>query len=155
YQLIVFKIYECYNLNEVYMNKDNKIFRFYLKHEEMINYLIAGGLTTFISIFSYYLLRFIINDYYINTALSWIIAVTFAFIVNKVYVFKSKNENKLLEYIKFIGSRIATLLIELLLMFIFVKLLKINDMIVKIFIQVIVIVLNYILSKLYVFKKEN
>lgn len=137
------------------MNKDNKIFRFYLKHEEMINYLIAGGLTTFISIFSYYLLRFIINDYYINTALSWIIAVTFAFIVNKVYVFKSKNENKLLEYIKFTGSRIATLLIELLLMFIFVKLLKINDMIVKIFIQVIVIVLNYILSKLYVFKKEN
>lgn len=137
------------------MNKDNKIFRFYLKHEEMINYLIAGGLTTFISIFSYYLLRFIINDYYINTALSWIIAVTFAFIVNKVYVFKSKNENKLLEYIKFICSRIATLLIELLLMYIFAKLLKINDMIVKIFIQVIVIVLNYILSKLYVFKKEN
>lgn len=137
------------------MNKDNKIFRFYLKHEEMINYLIAGGLTTFISIFSYYLLRFIINDYYINTALSWIIAVTFAFIVNKVYVFKSKNENKTKQYIKFTGSRIATLLIELLLMFIFVKLLKINDMIVKIFIQVIVIVLNYILSKLYVFKKEN
>jgi len=137
------------------MNKDNKIFRFYLKHEEMINYLIAGGLTTFISIFSYYLLRFIINDYYINTALSWIIAVTFAFIVNKVYVFKSKNENKTKQYIKFTGSRIATLLIELLLMFIFVKLLKINDMVVKIFIQVIVIVLNYILSKLYVFKKEN
>lgn len=132
-----------------------KILKLYYKYDEIINYLIAGGLTTFISISSYFLLRFIINNYYINTTISWIIAVIFAFFINRSFVFKSKNNNKPIEFIKFTGSRITTLLIELLLMFIFVKLLKINDMVVKIFVQIIIIVLNYVISKLFVFKKEN
>ncbi len=135
--------------------RDTKAYKLYKKHEEIINYVIAGALTTLVSILSYYLLRFIIPYYYVNTTLSWILAVSFAFIVNKKYVFKSKENNILEEFIKFIGSRITTLLLEILLMFILVSLLKVNDMIAKLMLQVVILILNYILSKLYVFKKRN
>lgn len=135
--------------------KHTKLNNIYKKHEEIVNYVIAGALTTLVSIVSYYLFRLIIPYYYINTTLSWIAAVSFAFIVNRKYVFKSKDTNIIEEFIKFIGSRLTTLLIEITLMFVLVTLLKVNDMIAKLMLQIIILVLNYILSKLYVFKKRN
>lgn len=135
--------------------KHTKLYNIYKKHEEIANYVIAGVLTTLVSIVSYYLFRLIIPYYYINTTLSWIAAVSFAFIVNRKYVFKSKDTNIIEEFIKFIGSRLTTLLIEITLMFVLVTLLKVNDMIAKLMLQIIILVLNYILSKLYVFKKRN
>lgn len=135
--------------------KHTKLYNIYKKHEEIVNYVIAGALTTLVSIVSYYLFRLIIPYYYINTTLSWIAAVSFAFIVNRKYVFKSKDTNIIEEFIKFIGSRLTTLLIEITLMFVLVTLLKVNDMIAKLMLQIIILVLNYILSKLYVFKKRN
>ena len=56
----------------------NKIKKIYLKNKEIVHYLIAGGLTTLVSVGSYALFRFIINNYKICTVLSWIAAVTFA-----------------------------------------------------------------------------
>ncbi len=135
--------------------KHTKLYNIYKKHEEIVNYVIAGALTTLVSIVSYYLFRLIIPYYYINTTLSWIAAVSFAFIVNRKYVFKSKDTNIIEEFIKFIGSRLTTLLIEITLMFVLVTLLKVNDMIAKLMLQIIILVLNYVLSKLYVFKKRN
>lgn len=135
--------------------KHTKLNNIYKKHEEIVNYVIAGALTTLVSIVSYYLFRLIIPYYYINTTLSWIAAVSFAFIVNRKYVFKSKDTNIIEEFIKFIGSRLTTLLIEITLMFVLVTLLKVNDMIAKLMLQIIILVLNYIFSKLYVFKKRN
>ena len=122
--------------------------------KEKINYLIAGGLTTLISIVSYYILRVVIDDYKICTVLSWIIAVIFAYFINRGFVFKSKEKNKFKEFVSFIASRLVTLVIELLAMYVLVQLIKINDRIAKIIVQIIVIVLNYILSKIFVFKKK-
>ena len=98
------------------------------------------------------------NTFYFILAntLSWILSVAFAYITNKIFVFESKAKNKeaVKEAIKFVSSRVLTYLIDLALMFIFVKLIKFNNDIAKLIVQFVVLVLNYILSKLLVFKKE-
>ncbi|MEG3036045.1 MAG: GtrA family protein [Bacilli bacterium] len=128
--------------------------------EEIVNYIIVGGLTTLISLISYYLFSTILlNDTAINmeisNVLSWIISVSFAYAANRKYVFKSKTlgKKKHFEIINFLSSRIFSLLIEMILMYLMVILLSINNMVSKVIVQVIVIVLNFILSKLIVFKK--
>ena len=136
-----------------------KCLKLYKKYEEIINYLIVGGLTTVVSLGSYYLciLTFLSPDiwYQLQAAniISWICAVTFAYFANRIFVFKSNNENKLKEAASFYGSRIATLLMDMGIMFIFVTLLHLNDKIGKLVSQILVIVGNYIISKLLVFKK--
>lgn len=122
------------------------------KHEEIIKYIIVGVLTTIVSIISYAVFRQIMY-YNAATVLSWVCAVTFAYFTNRTFVFKSQNQNKKGEFLKFISSRLATLLMEIIFMFIMVDLIKIEDMIAKIIVQFIILVSNYILSKLFVFKK--
>ena len=132
------------------------ILKLYKKYEEIINYLIFGVLTTVVSILSYALFTRVCHiDINISTILSWIVSVTFAFITNKIYVFKSKNDNILNEMFKFYTSRLASLGIEILIMNLLVFALHIDDMISKIIVQVIVIVLNYIFSKIFVFKDNK
>jgi putative flippase GtrA len=129
------------------------------KNEEIIVYLIVGGLTTLISLITYYLcVNTFLNpndaiQLQIANILSWIISVSFAYITNRVFVFKSKSKKILKEIISFVGARIITLLLDMFIMFFMVTLLHINDSISKIFSQILVIVLNYIFSKLFVFKK--
>ena len=94
--------------------------------KEKINYLIARGLTTLISIVSYYLLRIVIEDYKICTIISWIIAVIFAYFINRGFVFKSKEKKVLKEFVSFISSRLLTLVVELLSMYVLVQLIHIN-----------------------------
>ncbi len=131
----------------------------YNKYKEIINYLIFGGLTTLISIGTYALFTKIFNiDYLISNVLSWIIAVLFAFVTNKLFVFESKSKDKALvskEIINFFFFRIVSLGLEMIIMYVFVDLLLINDLITKIIAQVIVILSNYIFSKVFVFKKSN
>ena len=128
--------------------------KIYKKYEEIINYLIFGVLTTLISILSYAFFTRLINfDYVISNILSWILSVTFAFFTNQKYVFKTSSSNKIKDMFKFYLSRLTSLGIELITMYILVTLLSLNDMISKIIVQFIVIVLNYVLSKLFVFKK--
>lgn len=133
----------------------------YIKYKELINYLIVGILTTIVSLLSYYILVLTIlkpnNPLQLQIAniISWIIAVTFAYITNRKYVFKSNNNNITKEALKFCSSRLTTLFIDMLLMFIFVSKLKFNDKIIKIIIQIIVTILNYIISKLLVFRKKE
>lgn len=140
-----------------------KILYLYKKYKEIINYLIFGGLTTIINLIVKYALLFTIFDasnsieLQISIVISWIIAVLFAYFTNRKYVFESKNQNKLKEFINFVVARISTLLLEMLIMWFFVTLLKLNsDLYVIIFTiisQVAVIVGNYVFSKLFVFKK--
>lgn len=126
----------------------------YKKYEEIINYLIFGVLTTLVSILSYaFFTRFINLDYVLSNILSWILSVTFAFFTNRKYVFKTSSSNNVKDMFKFYLSRLTSLGIELVIMYILVTLLSLNDMISKIIVQFIVIVLNYVLSKLFVFKK--
>jgi len=139
----------------------NKLLSLYKKYEEIINYLIIGGLTTLVSLGTYYLcvLTFLNpNDkleLQIANVISWIFAVTFAYFTNRIFVFKSKNQKKLKEALSFYSSRLLTLLLDSGLMFLFVSMLHFNDKIVKLLVQFIIIVANYILSKLFVFKKNE
>lgn len=132
----------------------------YKKYQEIIKYLIFGVLTTVVSLVTYYLLVLtILNpnnplELQIANIISWITCVTFAYITNRLYVFNSKNKNVLKEIIKFYSSRLTTLILDMLIMFIFVTKLEFNDKIIKIIVQVIIIILNYILSKILVFKQK-
>ena len=133
----------------------------YIKYKEIINYLIFGILTTIVSLLTYYLLVYtILNpnnpiELQIANIISWITCVTFAYITNRKYVFNSKDKNIIKEITKFYSSRLSTLFIDMLIMFIFVTRLNFNDKIIKIIVQIIIIILNYILSKLLVFKNKS
>lgn len=133
----------------------------YIKYKEIINYLIVGGLTTFVALGVYYgsVLTFLNPnngiELQIANILSWIAGVIFAYFTNRKYVFESKNPNKLQEAAKFTASRLVTLFLDMATMFIGVTLLKFNDKIIKLIAQVLVIIGNYIFSKLFVFKKAD
>lgn len=126
--------------------------------KEIILYLIFGVLTTVVSLLTYYICTItFLNpnnaiEIQIANIISWITCVTFAFFTNRKYVFESKEDIKK-EGIKFYISRLSALLIDVVMIFIFVSLLKINDKIIKLVNQVIIIIFNYIASKLFVFKK--
>jgi len=132
----------------------------YHKHKEIINYLIFGILTTIVSLVTYYILVLTIlnpnNPIQLQIAniISWITCVTFAYITNRKYVFNSTNNNILKEIIKFYSSRLTTLFLEIIIMYIFVTKLNFNDKIIKIIAQITIILLNYIISKILVFKKQ-
>lgn len=135
--------------------------KIYKKYQEIINYLIFGILTTIISLATYYLLVFTIIDpnkaieLQIATIISWIFSVTFAYFTNRLFVFNSKNKHMLNELLNFFISRLFVLFLDMLLMYILVTKLHFNDKIIKLIVQVIVIITNYILSKLIVFKKKE
>ena len=138
-----------------------KIKELYTKHKEIINYLIIGGLTFIVSMLSYYLcvVTFLnpLNPIQLQIAnvISWILAVTFAYFTNRKYVFESKNKNIIGEMTGFFVSRLATLFMEMFIMFLTVTVLGINDKIAKLIAQIVVIIGNYLFSKLFVFKKNK
>ena len=127
--------------------------------KEVILYVVFGVLTTIVSLVTYYIcVGTFLNaenaiQLQIANIIAWIVSVAFAYITNRKFVFESTNKNKLGEATKFVTSRIATLLMDMLIMFLGVTLLKLNDGIIKIISQVIVIVANYVFSKIFVFKK--
>lgn len=131
----------------------------YKKHEEGINYLIFGFLAFVLN----YVLYFIFADamrmhYMAATVLSWVLTVVFAYWTNRTFVFKSQNKDARSvgkEFVSFIGARIATEGLELVLMYVLVDLLSINDKISKLVCQVLVILANYVLSKIWIFKKSS
>lgn len=142
-----------------------KIKELYLKYKEIINYLIFGVLTTIVSLATKYLLLFTILDasnafqLQIAVVTSWVTACLFAYITNRIWVFESKSKEILKEMAKFFAARLATLGMEMLIMFIFVTALGLNsDMWVVVWTlvsQVLIIIGNYILSKLIVFKEKK
>lgn len=150
---IINLIYERTNMN--------KIKSLYLKYKEIINYLIFGILTTVVSLGSYYILVLTVLDatnplqLQIANIIAWITCVTFAYITNKLYVFKPTNKLLYKEIIEFYCSRLVSLFIDMGLMYVLVSTLNFNDKIVKIIIQIIIIIVNYLISKLFVFKKEK
>ena len=130
----------------------------YFRYKELINYVIVGGLTTVVSLASYYFFTTAFLDpqdpFQLMTAntLSWICAVSFAYITNRKFVFESKSADKLREMLKFFNARVSTLLIEMACMTLLVNVLHWNDRISKFAVQFIVMALNYIFSKLFVFR---
>lgn len=131
----------------------------YKKNKEIINYLIFGVLTTVVSFVVYFIFAKIFKiDEVISNVISWFFSVLFAFITNKLYVFESKETGKktlLKEIISFYLARLFTgVVCDLGVFALMVKTFKINDVLSKLVTQVIVIVLNYVLSKLIVFRKK-
>ncbi|MCM1371112.1 MAG: GtrA family protein [Clostridium sp.] len=137
----------------------NKCLNLYKKYQEIINYLIIGVLTTLVSIGAYFIFAKVIGiNYIVSNVISWTISVAFAYITNKVFVFKNEEKDKkkvLIQIYQFVKYRLLSLVIDVLLLYLFVELIKMNDMIAKVINQVIVIVLNYVFSKLFVFKKSD
>ena len=136
-----------------------KILNIYNQFKEQILYIVFGVLTTAINIIAFFACSRLINLGLIpSNIIAWILSVLFAFITNKIYVFNSKNYSfsvVLRELIDFVISRGATGILDLGLMYLFVSVIGIEDMISKIVINIIVIILNYVLSKLYVFKNKK
>lgn len=140
-----------------------KIWNLYHKYEEIVNYLIVGGLTTLISLAVKYGLLFTILDasnameLQIAVIASWVLAVLFAYFANRIFVFHSKSKEYLKEVSGFVAGRIATLVMEMIIMWFFVTLLGLDSnlwiIIWTIVCQILVIVGNYVISKLFVFKK--
>ncbi len=128
------------------------------KYKEVILYLIFGVLTTLVNIIAYFIsTRFLNLDAYISNIIAWILSVIFAFITNKLYVFKSKNTNLqviLKECLSFFGFRVLSLIFDMACMYLFISILSTNDLIAKIITNIIVIILNYVFSKLFVFKNK-
>lgn len=130
----------------------------YKKHEEGINYLIFGFLAFVLNYVLYFFFESLLHmNYMLATAFSWVLTVIFAYWTNRTFVFKSKSEGAgdlIKEFTSFISARIATELLELLLMYLMVDMAGINSYIAKLAGQTIVIITNYILSKVWIFKEK-
>ncbi len=137
---------------------NTKLLHLYQKHRETVLYLIFGGLTTLINIIAYWALtKVLLVDFMVATAAAWIISVLFAFITNKLFVFNSKSLAAMIifkELVLFVGARLFSGALDMGVMFLFVDVLQYNDMLIKILSNIIVIVVNYVLSKLIIFKKK-
>ena len=130
-----------------------------LRLKESLLYIVFGVFTVLINMASFFLFYDILGyNELVANVYSWIFAVAFAFFTNKVYVFESLSRSineAVLQFIMFISSRLATLFIEEVVLFIFITMLNYSVIIIKVFAQLLVIVLNYILSKKIVFKRED
>ena len=125
---------------------------------EIIRYLIVGVLTTVVSLGVYYVcvLTFLNPQSALQlqaaNVLSWIAAVTFAYMTSRIYVFQSKCKDWLQEAAAFYSSRLLTLFMDMAIMFVVVTLCGMNDKLGKLVVQVVVTIANYIFSKLFVFR---
>ncbi len=126
-----------------------------LINRETIVYLIAGVLTTLVNLAVYGLLCNVFGIFYlVANVIAWVVAVIFAYIINDLWVFRSNSENikkEIIKILKFFAARAFSLLIEEAGLFLLVKAAGFNNMVVKAFLAVVVIVLNYLFSKIYIF----
>lgn len=135
-----------------------KIKTLYVKYKELINYVIFGVLTTLVNYVVYFLCLDLLSwNYLVVNVLAWIISVLFAYVTNRLWVFESKAQGWHIgkEVVLFFTSRLASLGAETLLLFLMVDTAHLHNGASKIVAGVVVIVINYILSKLIVFRKKK
>lgn len=129
------------------------------QYKDVIPYIFFGVCTTLINIIVYWGTAHLFGmGTMVSTIVAWILAVLFAYVTNRKWVFYSTavtSKEIISEMIKFFGSRVATGVVDGICMFIFVELLEWNDVIIKFSANILVIILNYIASKMIVFKKNN
>ena len=149
-----------------------KIKALFIKYRELIMYVIFGGLTTAVNWRFYYIFphseepfasflifgkEFFISEWLIAQVVAWVAAVIFAFVVNKIFVFEDKDNSPralFRQVWQFVSVRIASFVLETLLMWVLIDILSVNTDIAKIPIAVLTVVINYIASKLLIFKKR-
>lgn len=136
----------------------DKLKQLFNKYKAEILYLFFGGCTTLVNIISYYLFYNIAGvSNVISTVIAWILSVLFAYITNRIFVFESKNngfKGILLETTSFFACRLLTGALDVLIMWLAVDIMHYNSLLFKIISNVIVIILNYFASKLFIFKKK-
>ena len=130
--------------------------RIYTKYKDVIPYLFFGVCTTLVNVIVYWLCAHPLNlGTMPSTIAAWFLAVVFAYITNRKWVFHSTAVTApeiTRELISFFGCRITTGIVDWLCMLVFVEVLGWNDVVIKFFANVLVIVLNYIFSKCVIFK---
>lgn len=125
------------------------------KHKEFISYCFFGGVTTLLHILLFWLLDSFMK-YYIANIITLITIKTLAYFLNKIFVFKTKCKDKkelTKEVFKYIFSRLFTMIIDYFGLILLVEVFKINELVGKIIVLVLVVIINYILCKKYVYKK--
>lgn len=136
-----------------------KLRAFIIKHYDVLAYLFFGGLTTVVNYIIYLpLLNLLGLSAAASNAISWAVAVAFAFLTNKPFVFKSYDWSAKVvwpELTKFVGCRIGSGLLETAILFLFVDCLHWDGNIMKLVTSLLVVILNYFGSKLLVFRKKD
>lgn len=132
----------------------------YQKYKEVIHYLIFGGLSTVVNFVSYFIAARVIGiEEVTSSAISWFCAVLFAYVTNKLFVFESKTETKkamVKEMVTFFLARILSgILCDVGSFALMVRVFHVNDIFAKIVTQVMVVVVNYVFSKLFIFRKSG
>lgn len=125
------------------------------KHRSVLLYIFFGALTTIVSIGSFVIFDLFCHELLANF-FSWVFAVTFAYITSRCWVFQSRAAGAriLPEAAAFFAGRLATLVLEEAMLLVFVTRLQFNSTLIKVLAQVVVLVLNYLISKLLVFRKK-
>lgn len=145
------------NLVSDYIEETNNI-SWYNKYKEAFLYLFFGGCTTLINILTFFICRQLKLSIDASNIIAWTIAVVFAFVTNKLFVFDSKNMDKKVvfkETVSFFVARVISLGIDSGLLHLMIDFMKVNELIAKIVSNIVVIIVNYIFSKLFIFKKEK
>lgn len=137
--------------------------KYYTKYEEVIKYLIFGVLTTVVNFVTYYVLVFLFRteDGVVGigcNVTATIISILFAYITNRKFVFESKTTGKkeiFKEMFSFFSCRAFSFFMDFLIYLIGCTIMKLPSFIVKMISQVVVTILNYVFSKLIIFKKKK
>ena len=136
-----------------------RIIKLFQKYREPLLYLIFGGLTTIVSIVSYAACERILGmDPLVANIISWILAVSFAYVTNRKWVFESRAVGTgpvLREIVSFFGGRLATLGLEEVMLWVGIRLMGLDSLLVKLIAQIAVILSNYVISKVFVFRKKG
>ena len=120
---------------------------------ELVLYVVFGAFTFLVNIVTYFLFESVMGiNYLVSNVLAWFFSVLFAYITNRTWVFESKSPEILKEMSLFFGGRIFSGVMDTVLMYLFIDVLVLGNTFSKIVVQIIVIVLNYVFSKLIVFK---
>lgn len=143
------------------------------KYKELILYVIFGGMTTLVNLITLKAFNMILGDkrYLVSNVIAWLVSVIFAYVTNKLFVFESKSWKMNVvgkEVFSFFSARVFSLLIEEAGLYLLVDLANLGDktvnvfgvviggiMISKIILAVVVVILNYVFSKLVIFKKKS
>lgn len=133
-----------------------KIKHLYLKNYELFSYIIFGGMTTIVNLFLFFTLNSLLGiNYLIANIISIVFSILFAYVVNKKYVFRMKNNSikkTIKEIFLFFIFRSASLIIDMGTMWLLVETLLFNANIAKLFTEVLIVIINFIVSKFIVFK---
>ena len=128
------------------------------RHWDILSYLFFGALTTLVNYLVYFPCYNLLHlSPVVSNVIAWVVAVAFAYLTNKPFVFKSHDwsmKTVVPELTKFVGCRVGSGLLETALLFLTVDLLHWNGNLMKLILSLIVVILNYVGSKLLVFRKQ-